>query len=263
MLLELQSVARMYGTKCIFKDVSLSVSAGSLCLLVGANGAGKSTLMHIMAGLARPSAGKVVHHVEAAEIAYLGHATFIYPALTAQENLRFWGSMYGVDVSEAALNGVLDRVELTRHAYERAAVFSRGMAQRLNVARVLLLQPRLLLLDEPSTGLDTASGQILRREIRQAREQGAGIVWISHDLQTDAPLADRLLALHERRLAYDGDPMTYCFPDRVTGVKMAGHMDPMGTPLQPGQPGASEPVHQNTAATPTASGAKAQEAAAC
>lgn len=209
MLLELQSIARMYGTRCIFKDVSLAVPAGSLTLLVGANGAGKSTLMHIMAGLARPSAGKVLHHVEAAEIAYLGHATFIYPALTARENLRFWGSMYGVEVSGTALDEVLDRVELARHAHERAAVFSRGMAQRLNVARVLLLQPRLLLLDEPATGLDTASSQILRREIGQARERGAGIVWITHDVQADAPMADRLLALHERRLAYDGDPMAY------------------------------------------------------
>lgn len=253
MLLELQSVARMYGTRCIFKDVSLDVSAGSLCLLVGANGAGKPTLMHIMAGLARPSAGKVVHHVQAAEMAYLGHATFIYPALTAQENLRFWGAMYGVDVSDAALDGVLDRVELTRHAHERAAVFSRGMAQRLNVARVLLLQPRLLLLDEPATGLDTASGQILRREIRQARDQGAGIVWISHDLQTDAPLADRVLALHERRLAYDGEPRAYCSLNRVVCAKTAGQADASG------QGTASEAMTSE----PEASGVKAQEAATC
>lgn len=247
MLLELQSVARMYGTRCIFKDVSLSVPAGSLTLLVGANGAGKSTLMHIMAGLARPSAGKVVHHVDAAEIAYLGHATFLYPALTAQENLHFWGSMYGVDVSEAALGGVLDRVELARHAHERAAVFSRGMAQRLNVARVLLLQPRLLLLDEPATGLDVASGQILRREIRQARDQGAGIVWISHDLQTDAPLADRLLALSERRVSYDGKPMNYCFSAADKAGAAVQGLTPQAIPSQRAPAGV----------------AKAQEAAKC
>lgn len=209
MLLELQNIARMYGTRCIFKDVSLSVPAGSLTLLVGPNGAGKSTLMHIMAGLARPSAGTVQHHVPPAEVAYLGHATFIYPTLTARENLRFWGAMYDVCVNDAALDSVLDRVELLRHGHERATVFSRGMAQRLNVARVLLLQPRLLLLDEPATGLDTASSHLLRREIVQARDRGAGIVWISHDVLADAPLADRLLALRERRLAYDGEPMAY------------------------------------------------------
>ncbi|MEG2173513.1 MAG: heme ABC exporter ATP-binding protein CcmA [Desulfovibrionaceae bacterium] len=209
MLLELQHIARMYGSRCVFKDVSFSVPAGSLTVLVGANGAGKSTLMHIMAGLARPSAGEVLHHVQPAEMAYLGHATFIYPALTARENLRFWGAMYGVDVSDMALDTVLERVELQAHAHERAAVFSRGMAQRLNVARVLLLEPRLLLLDEPATGLDTASSHLLRREIVRARERGAGIVWITHDVLTDAPLADRLLALRDRRLAYDGEPTAY------------------------------------------------------
>lgn len=209
MLLELQKVSRMYGSRCIFRDVSLAVPAASLTLLVGANGAGKTTLLHMMAGLARPSAGTVRHHVEAAQIAYLGHATFLYPALTAVENLRFWGSLYGVDVSEAVLDALLARVDLSRHRYERAAVFSRGMAQRLNVARVLLLQPRLLLLDEPATGLDSASVRLLRREIGQARERGAGIVWISHDVQSDAPMADRLLALHDRRLVYDGAPGGY------------------------------------------------------
>lgn len=204
MLLQLHNIAKMYGTRVIFKDVSLTVSAGSLTLLVGANGAGKSTLMHIMAGLARPSAGEVQKQVEDKDMAYLGHATFLYPALTAWENLRFWGKLYGIDLTDALLDDVLERVELTRHAHERAAVFSRGMAQRLNVARVLLLQPQLLLLDEPATGLDTASSLLLRREIVRARERGAGIVWISHDVQTDAPLADALFELKGRRLAYTG-----------------------------------------------------------
>lgn len=209
MLLELHNVARMYGTRCIFKGVSLQLSAASLTLLVGANGAGKSTLMHIMAGLARPSAGTVTHGVQPAEIGYLGHATFLYPALTAVENLRFWGSLYGVAVGDAAIDAVLERVALQKHAHERAGVFSRGMAQRLNVARVLLLQPRLWLLDEPSTGLDLASSQMLRREILAAREGGAAVVWISHDVHTDAPLANRIMALHDKRLAFDGSPTDY------------------------------------------------------
>lgn len=209
MLLELHNIARMYGTRCIFKGVSLRLPAASLTLLVGANGAGKSTLMHIMAGLARPTAGTVTHGVEPAEIGYLGHATFLYPALTAVENLRFWGSLYGVPVTDHAIEAVLVRVELQKHAHERAGVFSRGMAQRLNVARVLLLQPRLWLLDEPSTGLDVASSQMLRREIIAARAGGAAVVWITHDVQADAPLADRLLALQGQRLAYDGRPTEY------------------------------------------------------
>lgn len=239
MLLELQKVSRMYGTRCVFKDVSLTVPAASLTLLVGANGAGKSTLMHLMAGLARPSVGTVRHHLEAAEIAYLGHATFLYPALTAVENLRFWGSLYDVDVSESALDAVLARVDLSRHRYERAAVFSRGMAQRLNVARVLLLQPRLLLLDEPATGLDSASVHLLRREIGLARERGAAIVWISHDVHSDLSMADRLLVLHDRRLVYDGEPGGYAplssdqssgqSPDPSVG-QPAGRAAPLSAP---------------------------------
>lgn len=236
MLLELHNIARMYGTRCVFKNVSLRLSAGSLTLLVGANGAGKSTLMHIMAGLARPSAGTVTHGVQAAEIAYLGHATFLYPTLTAVENLRFWGSLYGVPVTERIINEVLARVALQKHAHERAGVFSRGMAQRLNVARVLLLKPRLLLLDEPSTGLDSSSNQMLRREILLARESGAAVVWISHDVQTDAPLADRLIALHSKRLAYDGPPMDFTDdvltapPDSLGGgvVKSSGQQGLQG-----------------------------------
>ena len=100
----------------------------------------------------------------------------------------------------------LARVGLEAHAHERAGVFSRGMAQRLNLARVLMQAPDVLLLDEPGTGLDVASLALLRREILAARQRGACVVLISHDLAGDAPLADRLLALEHRKLAYDGSP---------------------------------------------------------
>lgn len=204
MLLALADVAKVYGARIIFRQVSLGVEAGGVTLLVGANGAGKSTLLRVMAGLSRPSRGSVDCRVEPTRLGYLGHATFVYPGLTAWENLAFWRDMYGLPLPAPAIDAALERVELLPYAHERAGVFSRGMAQRLNLARILLLEPELLLLDEPGTGLDQRSAGLLRREILRARERGAGVVWISHDLDGDAPLADRVVALERGRVAYDG-----------------------------------------------------------
>lgn len=209
MLLQLRHIAKIYGPRVIFKDVSLAVDPARITLLVGANGAGKSTLLKIMAGLGRPTAGEVEWGVNEARLGYLGHATFLYPALTALENLAFWRDVYALRVTSEGLEAVLERVELSRHAHERAGVFSRGMAQRLNLARVLLLEPELLLLDEPGTGLDTRSAGLLRREILAARERGAGIVWISHDVAGDAGVADRVVELRDKRVFYDGPASAY------------------------------------------------------
>lgn len=204
-MLELVRVAKVYGVKVVFKDISCAFAAGSVSLLVGGNGAGKSTLMRIMAGLSRPSAG-AARVADQIRVGYLGHATFLYPGLTAVENLAFWRDAYGLKLTKDDIMAGLTRVGLEAHAHERAGVFSRGMAQRLNLARVLMQAPDVLLLDEPGTGLDVASLALLRREIIAARQRGACVVLISHDLAGDAPLADRLLALEHRKLAYDGVP---------------------------------------------------------
>ncbi len=193
-MLELEDIAKIYGVKVIFKKVSCRLPAGSVSLLVGPNGAGKSTLMRIMAGLSRPTMGSV-QLAEGTQVGYLGHATLLYPGITALANLAFWNSAYGLMLSDNALMSTLERVGLEAHAHDRAGIFSRGMAQRLNLARLLMQSPDLLLLDEPGTGL--------------AQQRGACVVLISHDLQGDAPLADRLLVLTECTLQYDGPPFDY------------------------------------------------------
>ncbi len=203
MVLELHKVTKFFGQRCILKDVQLALGSGTIHLLTGANGAGKSTLLRIMAGLAKPSFGKVALKVEEGELGYLGHATFVYPALTARENLLFWANMYGLPRSvhtREKLESVLRQVDLLSFADVKAGVFSRGMAQRLNLARILLLQPKLWLLDEPSTGLDVRSAQLLRTSVQNAKEQGAAIVWISHDLHNDAPMADGIWHIEKARL---------------------------------------------------------------
>lgn len=220
-MLQLVRVAKTYGVKVIFKDVSCAFAPGSVSLLVGGNGAGKSTLMRVMAGLSRPSAGEA-RLADRVRVGYLGHATFLYPGLTALENLAFWRDACGLALSRKDIMAALERVGLEAHAQERAGVFSRGMAQRLNLARILMQEPNLLLLDEPGTGLDASSLALLRREVAEARSRDACVILISHDLAGDAPLADRLLALDGRRLAYDGPPADYrpagatAAPDKAT-----------------------------------------------
>lgn len=203
-VLTVKRAAKFYGSKLVFKDVSCELHAGEVMLVAGPNGAGKSTLMRIMAGLSRPTAGEAVMHVAPERFAYLGHATFIYPGMSALANLRFWAGMYGLSLSRDELVSLLERVGLERAAEEKAGGFSRGMAQRLNLARVYMVEPELVFLDEPGTGLDPRSLNVLRREISGFREQGTAVVWISHHVAEDTLLADTVLALGGRRVDYFG-----------------------------------------------------------
>ncbi len=241
-MLELVRVAKTYGVKVIFKDVSCAFAPGSVSMLVGGNGAGKSTLMRVMAGLSRPSAGEA-RLADNVRVGYLGHATFLYPGLTALENLAFWRDACGLALSRKDIMAALERVGLEAHAQERAGIFSRGMAQRLNLARILMQEPNLLLLDEPGTGLDANSLALLRREVVEARSRDACVILISHDLAGDAPLADRLLALDGRRLAYDGPPAGY-----TAGASAAPDNAPDGAPSDAAEKAAAAMAHDANAA---------------
>ena len=203
-LLRLHAVSHFYGSRLIFKGVTCDLKSSSILLVAGPNGAGKSTLLKIMAGLTAPQSGQVERLVPDSGTAFMGHQTFVYPALSALANLEFWNRIYGRGLDDAALLGLLDRVALKAFALEKAGTFSRGMAQRLSLARVLLVEPELIFLDEPATGLDTASQSILHRELNAARTRGAGIVWISHDLERDARRADLILHLAGREMRFLG-----------------------------------------------------------
>lgn len=185
----LSHIHKAFGRRVVLKDISVSLPQGSLALLTGANGSGKSTLMKVFAGLLPPNAGTITGIDDSTRIAYVAHATFLYPNLTALENLQFWNACYGLSLSEDALLDGLARVGLEDFCDMQAKHFSRGMCQRLNLARALLQKPDLLLLDEPQTGLDFASRQHLQEELRSLRSQGASILMISHNDQ-DRCLAD-------------------------------------------------------------------------
>lgn len=208
-VLTVQGVAKLYGSRLVFKDVSCELDAGEALMVAGPNGAGKSTLLGIMAGLSRPTAGTAEISLAPEKVAYLGHATFLYPNLTARGNLAFWAGMYGLKRDAAAIDAVLERVRLTRFAEERAGAFSRGMAQRLNLARIFLVRPELVFLDEPGTGLDVASLALLHREIASLREGGASVVWVSHQVEHDRKLVDKVLAVKGGRSEYYGPAEQY------------------------------------------------------
>ena len=214
-VLELQAVSQFYGSRLVFKDVSLRLGAG-VHLLAGANGAGKTTLLSIMAGLAKPSLGTVTRK-NGCKMALLAHTTFLYPELTALENLGFWAGMHQIAASDAACMNVLERVGLSPYAGVKSGTFSRGMSQRLSLARALLQAPDILFLDEPGTGLDIASMKILRQEITTAGKNGTTVIWISHSLKDDLPLADTLLLLQGKNLAYDGPARNYVLEDSAGG----------------------------------------------
>ena len=214
-MIELQAVSHFYGSSLVFKNVSLRLGAG-VHLLAGANGAGKTTLLSIMAGLAKPSSGNVTRK-QGCKLALLAHTTFLYPELTALENLNFWAGMHQIAAKNTTCMEVLDKVGLAPYSDTKSGTFSRGMAQRLSLARTLLQAPDILFLDEPGTGLDTASIKILRREITEAGKNGTTVIWISHSLKDDLPLADTLLLLQGKSLAYDGPACGYMLEDTVGG----------------------------------------------
>ena len=199
-LLEVKGVAKAFGPRLIFRRVDAALMPGTLSLLAGANGAGKSTLMRVMAGLTRADAGTVSLNIPEEKLGYMAHATFLYPGLSATENLMFWAKAAGLNNAAARVKAALETVGLSRHAEERAGIFSRGMAQRLNLARLILTDPKLILLDEPATGLDVASRSMLLDLMLEARSRGAAILWISHDVEEDARHADFVFTLKDRAL---------------------------------------------------------------
>jgi heme exporter protein A len=214
-LLRLRDIARFYGPRLVFSDISLDLSRGEVFLLCGPNGAGKSTLLNVMAGLARPSSGEVLCD-EALRIGMVGHHSCIYAELSALENLRFWAGLHGLRLSDKELTGMLERLHLGAAAHEKAGTFSRGMTQRLDLARAFTVNPDLLLLDEPASGLDEASLAVLRDETAAAAGRGAGVVLITHRPWEFTFPGCRIALLENKRLSLYDD--LDALRERATGA---------------------------------------------
>lgn len=212
-VLECRGVTRRAGQREILKGIDLSVEEGQVCALFGPNGAGKSTLMKIMALLMRPTSGAVywegrpVAGREAAVRQVLGvvsHATYLYNSLTAEENLWFHGRLFGVPDLRQRIEEVLEAVGLYYARHDPVGTFSRGMQQRLTIGRAILHRPRVLLLDEPYTGLDQDGQALLSGIIRGFRDEGGACLIISHDLQETLALSDRFVIMSQGQVVREG-----------------------------------------------------------
>jgi heme exporter protein A len=200
-------VSRHFGRRRVLNKISFRCNAGEAVALLGANGAGKSTLLSIAATLLAPSAG-VVQYGEAtsasgaelrARIGVLGHDLFIYPELSAFENLAFFARAYAVPDVDRTVASALERAGLDQRD-DPAGKFSRGMRQRLALERALLHDPRLVLLDEPFTGLDDAATMALRTRLADLRAAGCIVLVATHDLETIDGIADRAVLIRGGRL---------------------------------------------------------------
>jgi len=207
-VVEARDVSRHYGRRRALARVSFTCKAGAIVGLFGPNGAGKSTLIGILSTLVRPSTGGVFYGGRpAAEwgqdlrsaIGLLGHDLFLYGDLSAYENLRFFGRLYGLTDLDARIERALAAAGLVERRDDRVSGFSRGLRQRLALERALLHGPRLVLLDEPFTGLDDESALRLRRRLAGLRDAGAIVVMATHDFETADGLVDRSFCLADGR----------------------------------------------------------------
>jgi heme ABC exporter ATP-binding subunit CcmA len=200
----LRGVWKTYGATAALRDVTLRAAAGRILALLGPNGAGKSTVLRIAAGLTRPTSGTV--RVAGASrptgvrrvIGFAGHHTFLYGALTIEENLRFYAELYGIPPAAVAVS--LERFGLEAVRRRRVQELSRGLAQRVNLARALLHEPRVVLLDEPFTGLDAAFAEHLTASLVLLRREGCAILIATHEWDAARALADDAAVLVRGRL---------------------------------------------------------------
>ncbi len=199
-MIEVKKLVKRFGLKTILRGLDFSVEPGEFVALLGPNGAGKTTFLRILATLSRPSLGNVKiagHHLpnEAAQVrsklGVVSHMPLLYPDLTAEENLRFYGRMYGIGEMEARITEVLEMVGLENRRKDLVRTFSRGMQQRLAIGRAVIHDPEVMLFDEPYTGLDQDASEMLDDVLRTVAAEGRTVVMTSHDLARAEELATR------------------------------------------------------------------------
>lgn len=207
--LEIKGLKKSFGLKPILRGVDLELNQGERKALMGANGAGKTTLLRILAGLTAPSAGAVriagLDLTRDAQrvrqlVGFVGHQPYLYDELTALENLLFFGRMYAVKDAQQRARALLHRVGLEKRVQDRVNTLSRGQLQRLALARALLHSPRLLLLDEPDTGLDEQGNDLLEALLDEHAAQGGAALLATHQVAHALKLGDSIVTLDNGRI---------------------------------------------------------------
>lgn len=206
-ILEVTNLTKSFGALTVAKDVSFHVSEGEVLGVIGPNGAGKTTLLRMLGGLLRPTSGSAA--IEGiplpgsadvrARVGLVSHQTMLYDALTARENVEFSARMYGVQDARKATDEVLARLGAASFADVRVRSLSRGMQQRVSVARAIVHSPSVLLADEPFTGLDAAGASALTGMLAGLRDSGATIIIVTHNLDEALALCTAAAIMREGR----------------------------------------------------------------
>lgn len=209
-----QRLQKKIGGKQILHEMDFSVNAGQFVTVLGPNGAGKSSLFKILSQATQPSAGEILYEGQAInkisseyrkKIGVISHHTFLYDNLSALENLRFYGQAYQVNNLEARIKEVLRSVGLQMHIYDAVRTFSRGMQQRLAIARSILHDPQLLFLDEPYTGLDQSAIQVLNDVLAALHTEQRTLFMITHNYEDALTLSNKLMVINKGKLVYNED----------------------------------------------------------
>ena len=213
-LIEVENLSKVYGWLPALHGIDFTVGRGEFVALLGPNGSGKSTLLRLLSGLSKPTGGfiriggwEMPREAMAmrAQIGLVAHRPLLYENLTARENLNFYGKLYAIDAGERErrIKELLREVGLLKRADSLARTLSRGMQQRLSIARAIVHQPDLLLLDEPYSGLDQAAVEMLDHLLQKLQEQGRTIIMSTHQLDRIPAPAGRALILSRGRISLD------------------------------------------------------------
>ncbi|MEP6621686.1 MAG: heme ABC exporter ATP-binding protein CcmA [bacterium] len=206
--IEASGLARRYGASWVLRGVSLRVARGEVVGLLGTNGSGKSTLLRILATLLKPHAGSgsvwghdIVRNAAAvrSQIGFLAHSPGLYDDLTTRENLTFVTAMLGR--GEGDIDRVLERVDLAHAAGTQVRALSAGMQRRVALARLMLVRPKVLFLDEPYSNLDSSGIALVNALVGEWTAEGAAALVVLHELAPAAPVLHRTVTLHEGRIA--------------------------------------------------------------
>ena len=216
-LLSVRNVTKTFGTLNALENFSVDIETGAVIGLVGSNGAGKTTLLRLLCGLYRPSNGNVLFLKEGEEhnidefrevVGVLPESTGLYHRLTAWENIRYYSRLHGIKDS-VSWNRTLrfaKALSISDDLMRHTRGFSKGMRQKTALLRALAHGPKILLLDEPTAGLDVTSARLVRRLVLQLKEEGGTVIYSTHNLSEAEKVCDRILILHNGQLRFDGSP---------------------------------------------------------
>ena len=220
--IEIRGLSKSFGNHLALRGIDLGVRQGESVVILGPNGAGKTTLIKVLATIMNPSSGRVLidgidlkNNAEEIrrKIGVVTHQTFLYGNLTAYENLEFYSRMYDVPKHKERIHEVAAMMGMTSRLHDRVGTLSRGMQQRLSIARSLLHKPTIMLLDEPETGLDQQAISMLWEALQAEGEEKRTIIHTTHNLGRELELCDRLLILARGEIAYERSRQTLDLAD--------------------------------------------------